>query len=157
RQDPRGARPARRRQVPARARGAGQGAGRRSPARRRSRRGGRAMRRLAVSLLLLAACRGHVTGRIQSEKGNTPAPKLDPGTPEATREFEAAVRALRLGGPEAPATAKARFEQAVKLEPKLWEARHDLGVIDAREGDDEGAIAAFGHALDVVPRHAPTR
>jgi tetratricopeptide (TPR) repeat protein len=108
-------------------------------------------------LLVAAACGSGIKGRIQSSGGKKAAPKLEPVKPEAMREFEAAMRAIRLGGPEAPATAKARLEAAVKLEPKLWEAWHDLGVMALREGDADGAIGDFDRALAVNPGHAPSR
>ncbi len=116
------------------------------------------MTRWILILAVLAAC-GSGTGskrRIQST-GPRAAPKLDPVKPQARREFEAALRALRLGGPEAPETARARFEAALEIDGKLWEAWHDLGVLRAQEGDDEGAVAAFDKAIKVNPAFPPTR
>lgn len=108
--------------------------------------------------LVCAACGGsNVASRIKSSGAAGDKPKLEPVKPEAMREFEAAMRALRLGGAEAPATARARFEAAVKIEPKLWEAWHDLGVLLDRDGDADGAVGAFDKALAVNPSHAPTR
>src|SRR5207244_13466766 len=102
------------------------------PARRRSRaadrsgRGGRAMtfpmKPALLVTIVCAACGGGIKGRIQSGGGKPSAPKLEPVKPAAMREFEAAVRAVRLGGPEAQETAKARLQAAIKLEPRLWEA-----------------------------------
>lgn len=116
------------------------------------------MRRVAIVLVLLAACSGGSgqKRRIQST-GPRAAPKLDPVKPQARREFEAALRAMRLGGPEAPDTARARFEAALEIDGKLWEAWHDLGVLKAQEGDDEGAIGAFDKAIGINPAHPPTR
>lgn len=111
----------------------------------------------ATVALGLGACGGGGTTRRIQTTGPRPAPKLDPVKPQARREFEAALRALRLGGPEAPATARARFEAALAIDGKLWEAWHDLGVLKAQDGDDEGAIAAFEKALAINPAHAPTR
>ena len=118
-----------------------------------------AMRALMLALAL-AACGG---GAARSVGTTTPTDPTAPGTPAdpinpaARREFEAAVRALRLGGPEAPETAKARFEEAVRLDGKLWEAWHDLGVLRGRAGDDDGAIEAFGKAIAINPAHTPSR
>jgi tetratricopeptide (TPR) repeat protein len=103
-----------------------------------------------------AACGGSVTHRIQSEGGHTSKPKLEPVKPEALREFDAAMRALRLGGPEAQDTARTRLEQAVKLEPKMWEAWHDLGAILLEQGDADGAVTDFTKALEINPGHAPS-
>ena len=46
------------------------------------------------------------------------------------------MRALRLGGPEAHETAKARLKAALEIDGKLWEAWHDLGVhrVQGRRG-----------------------
>ncbi len=117
------------------------------------------MRRLlAVALIAAAACGGpSAARRIQTTGPKAAKVVLDPVKPEARREFDAAMRALRLGGPEAPETAKARLQAAVDLDAKLWEAWHDLGVLRAAEGDDEAAATAFDKALGVNPSHAPTR
>lgn len=113
---------------------------------------------LALALALAGCGGGAAAGRKVGSPGPTTiAPPLDPVKPAARREFEAAVRALRLGGPEAPETARARFEEAVRLDDKLWEAWHDLAVLRARAGDDDGAIAAFDRALATNPAHTPSR
>ncbi len=114
-------------------------------------------RALALLPLGLSACNGGSAKRNIQGTGPRAAPKLDPVKPQARREFEAALRALRLGGPEAPETARARFEAAVEIDGKLWEGWHDLGVLRAQDGDDDGAVAAFEKALAVNPAHAPTR
>ena len=115
------------------------------------------MTRLVMIALLIAACGGNIKGRIQSGGGKSNAPKLEPVKPAAMREFEAAMRAVRLGGPEARETAKARLQAAIKLEPRMWEAWHDLGAIELKDGDADGALAAFSKALEINPGHAPTR
>lgn len=86
--------------------------------------------------------------------GGSAAPvKRDPIKPAAARELEAGLRALRLGGAEAPATAKARFQEAVRVDDSLWEAWHNLGVLAYRELADEEAVTAFGKALEKSPGH----
>lgn len=116
------------------------------------------MRAAALALVLVAACGGsNAAKRIQPTGPRPKAVVLDPVKPEARREFDGAMRALRLGGPEAPETAKARLAAAVEIDGKLWEAWHDLGLLRGRDGDDEGAAAAFDKALAVNPVHAPTR
>jgi tetratricopeptide (TPR) repeat protein len=115
------------------------------------------MRGVLLACVVAAACGGNIKNRIQSSGGKPAAPKLDPVKPAALREFEAAMRVIRLGGPEAPATAKARLEAAVKIEPTLWEAWHDLGTIQLSEGDGDGAVGSFSRALSINPGHAPTR
>jgi tetratricopeptide (TPR) repeat protein len=125
------------------------------------------MRPLALALALallplglglgLSGCSGGTGTRNVKSTGPREAPKLDPVKPQARREFEAALRALRLGGPESVETARARFEAAVAIDGKLWEGYHDLGVLRAQDGDDDGAVTAFGKALSINPAHAPTR
>jgi Tfp pilus assembly protein PilF len=63
------------------------------------------------------------------------------------------MRAVKLGGPEADEQALRRFVAAVEIDPTLWEAWHNLGVIYARQGDDAGAQDAFERALKVNPAH----
>ncbi len=110
---------------------------------------------LVVVLAAVAACGGKgKTGPI-GPKGRT-VNRLDPVNPKAAKEFEAAMRALRLGGPEANDTAKARLKAALEIDPKLWEAWHDLGTIAYKDGDDDGAIDSFGRALAINKGHTPT-
>lgn len=106
---------------------------------------------------VLAACSGTAQSKRIISVGPGDAPKLDPVKPEAMKEFQAALRAIKLGGPEATATARERFEAAVKIDGTLWEAWYDLGVIAGDDGDDAAAIKAFGKALDVNPTHTPSR
>nr|MBP6845131.1 hypothetical protein [Kofleriaceae bacterium] len=81
------------------------------------------MRRLVtIALVVAAACGGpSAARRIQTTGPKVTKVVLDPVKPEARREFDAAMRALRLGGPEAPETAKARLQAAVDIDGKLWE------------------------------------
>jgi tetratricopeptide (TPR) repeat protein len=111
---------------------------------------------LLVALAAAAACGGDVKRNIQST-GPRAAPKLDPVKPQARREFEAALRALRLGGPEAEQTAAARFQAAVEIDGTLWEGWHNLGLLRAGDGDTDGAVKAFEKALSINPAHVPTR
>ncbi len=115
---------------------------------------------LLVAALLAASlvgCGGPgAKGRITSQ-GRPDAPKLDKVKPAAMKEFDAGLRALRLGGPDANATAAKRFAAAVEIDGTLWEAWHDLGVLAAADGDDDDAVRAFGKALDVNPAHTPSR
>ena len=116
------------------------------------------MRRAALCVvLLLAACGGGGGANRKVGAGGPKARVLDPVKPAAMKEFDAGLRALRLGGPEADETARERFEAAVKIDPTLWEAWHDLGVIEMDDGNEDGAIAAFGKALGLNPAHTPSR
>lgn len=111
-------------------------------------------------LVLLAACGGGPARTVGTKAPTTaaaPTAPTDPIKPDARRQFEAAVRAMRLRGPESVETAKARFEEAVRLDDKLWEAWHDLGVLRAQSGDDDGAIDAFDKVVAINPAHTPSR
>jgi tetratricopeptide (TPR) repeat protein len=114
------------------------------------------MRALVIlALAFLVACGGgSATSRTRPE--GRKFQRLDPVNPKAQKEFEAAMRAMRLGGPEAMETAKARLKAALDIDPKIWEAWHDLGVISYRDGDDETAINAFSKALEINKGHIPT-
>jgi tetratricopeptide (TPR) repeat protein len=108
----------------------------------------------AVALALaLAACGGGGHPAARTAEVRATKAKLDPVNPKAAKEFEGAMRALRVGGPESLDTAKARLKAAVEIDPTLWEAWHDLGVIASREGDDDAAVDAFAKALRTKPGH----
>jgi len=114
--------------------------------------------KLALAVVIaLAACGGSGGTRTVKNTGPRPKPKLEKIKPEAMREFEAGMRAMRLGGPEAGETAKARLAEAVRLDGTLWEAWHNLGVIAAEDGDPEKAIEMFSKALAINPSHTPSR
>ncbi len=57
------------------------------------------------------------------------APKLPPVNPKALRDFDAGLRALKLGGPNANEKAMKRFRSAIDIDGKLWEAWHNLGAV----------------------------
>jgi tetratricopeptide (TPR) repeat protein len=126
-----------------------------------TRRAPRAVAWLALgavaSLGALGACGGGGGAQATSPAARTgPRTTREPINPKAAKEFEGAMRALRVGGPEAQDTARARLRAAVELDPSLWEAWHDLGVIAYKEGDDDAAIDAFGKALRLKPGHTPS-
>ena len=83
-------------------------------------------------------------------------PKLPPANPDAVRDMEAGLRALRLGGPEANQRALERLRTAVKKDSGLWEAWHNLGVVQFAEGEDDAAIDSFTRAVDINPAHTPS-
>ena len=112
--------------------------------------------RTALLCAVLSACGGSSATRRIGPEGGTKKAKLERVNPKAAREFEAAMRALRLGGPEANETAKARLKAALEIDSKLWEAWHDLGVLSYKDGEDDAAIEAFTKALAVNAGHTPT-
>lgn len=113
--------------------------------------------RAAIAALVaagaLAACGGSSAPAPRTAARTGPRAQREPINPKAAKEFEGAMRALRVGGPEAQDTARARLKAAVEYDPSLWEAWHDLGVIAYKEGDDDAAIDAFGKALRLKQNH----
>lgn len=99
------------------------------------------------------ACGGSVEHRPTTRASSNAAQTRRAVAPTAVREFEAAMRAVRLRGPEAAETARGRLQAAVKQDPTLWEAWFNLGAIAWRQGDDDEAAASFSRALDVNPGH----
>ena len=104
----------------------------------------------------LAGCGGSHSHRHVAGAGAAAKQKREPIKPAAMKEFESAMRALRLGGPEASETARARLRAALKLDGGIWEAWHDLGVIAWKEGDDDEAVEDFGKALALDRHHTGT-
>ncbi len=118
-----------------------------------------ARRRLALGIAACALCAcggGPPRATPQAAAGGRPRATRDPINPKAAKEFEGAMRALRVGGPEAQDTARARLRAAVEADPSLWEAWYDLGVIAYKEGDDDTAADAFSRALRLKQSHTPT-
>ena len=70
--------------------------------------------------------------------------------PEARAEFQAALRLLKQGSQQ-HAEARAHLQRATELDPRFFEAWHDLGWLDASRGNFAHAAAAFQHALDIQP------
>lgn len=89
--------------------------------------------------------------------GKIAKPKLPPVNPEALRDFDSAMRAIRLGGPDATDKALTRLESAVRTDAKLWEAWHNLGALHARNGNARKAVSAFNKAIAINPAHVASR
>jgi Tfp pilus assembly protein PilF len=103
---------------------------------------------VALAVATLVGCGGTPKRTV---RGKAEKVVLPPVKPEALREFDAGMRALRLGGPEATMKARERLRRAVEIDGKLWEAWHNLGVIAERDGDDDTAAEAFGKAVELQP------
>jgi tetratricopeptide (TPR) repeat protein len=103
--------------------------------------------------LLIAACGGGT--RTVGEGKNGGETKLPPAQPNAVRDFDAAMRAVKLGGPEAADKAIERLRDAVKVDPRLWEAWYDLGVLLLGRGESGDAIGALSRALAIKQGFRP--
>ena len=113
--------------------------------------------RSAIAALALAACGGGSAHPVaHATAGGGPRAAREPINPRAAKEFEGAMRALRVGGPEAQDTARTRLRAAIEADPSLWEAWYDLGAIAYKEGDDDTAVDAYARALRLKPNHTPT-
>ena len=116
-----------------------------------------AARALACAAVIsLGACGGGTKQTVAPTARVARPGARDPINPKASKEFEGALRAMRVGGPEAQETARTRLRAAVEIDPSLWEAWFDLGVIAYKDGDDDAAIDAFGRALKLKQNHIPS-
>jgi len=104
------------------------------------------MRRIASILLvlLLASGCGHGGSAVH-------AVELPPADPAAVRAFVEGVRFMRSGNPARMRRARASFERALSIDPNLWEAHYDLGVLDRRARKLAHAIAHFEAARAIQP------
>jgi tetratricopeptide (TPR) repeat protein len=110
----------------------------------------------ASELLLCLLCLpiAFACGHRGAAPGATPKPivaaVLPEVRPEARSEFEAALRALKAGKKQ-HAEARAHLVRATELDPKFFEAWHNLGWLDANRGNFARAAASFRKALDIQP------
>ena len=75
--------------------------------------------------------------------------------PAAQLAFEEGMRQFALG-PKGWAAAKESLTKAVKQDKNLFEAWHNIGVIEANLGDWSASARAFEHALAVQPASRPS-
>lgn len=113
------------------------------------------MQRLLGLTLLLAlsgltpGCGGGTTDTGVGEE--TAGGELPEISDEARAAFERGVRAMAERGRPAARRARDAFEEALTLEPTLWEARYNLGVLSRREGELAAAAEAFEAARVLAP------
>lgn len=74
---------------------------------------------------------------------------------DARVEFEEGLRLMRLG-PKHHEAARAHLGRASELDPKFFEAWHNLGYLEASRGNLGKASAAFERALEIQPGARPT-
>jgi protein O-GlcNAc transferase len=108
-----------------------------------------------MNLLLVAIVSGSLvsacgSGPQQKPGGGVKVVSVPNAVPEAQLVFEEGMRQFSMG-PKEWGAAKVTLSRAVKLDKNLYEAWHNIGVIDGQLGDWSAAAAAFDHALDVQP------
>lgn len=103
--------------------------------------------RLLLALALSVGCGGTTTDEHETTTGGESG-AVDPA---ALEEFESGVRELGRTGRAAERRARDHFEAALGIDPGLWEARYDLGVLDRRAGNLLGAAEAFEAARVLAP------
>ena len=109
---------------------------------------------VGVLLPAMAACGHHAAGSAQAAHPITPV-VLPEANPEAQSEFDEGVAVMKLGRKHYK-EARERFAAATQLDGKLFEAWHDLGVVDTALGSYDKAVADFEKALDVQPASRKT-
>lgn len=108
------------------------------------------MRRLAlIGLLAAAGCGGGAAEKTQVRAANAPLNQ------DAVREYVAGARLMALPGVANRGRAKAKFEHALTLDPNLWEAHYNLGVIARQEGELREAVQDFRRALRIREAKQP--
>ncbi len=107
------------------------------------------LRIFAFGFLVVSAIVGQGCGGASTEAGATA--ELPPVNPMAVREFVAGVRAMSSPSPASQETARKRFEAALAIDPNLWEAHYDLGIVHRRAMRLDAAVASFGAAARIAP------
>lgn len=77
------------------------------------------------------------------------APTLPPADPQAVSKMAQGIEAAKTQ--EGVPTAINLFQQAVKADEKLWEARYDLGVLLAETGQLDAAEQQLAKAAELAP------
>jgi Flp pilus assembly protein TadD len=104
-----------------------------------------------IVLAALAACGSTAAKRTP---GTTAVVALPAAKPEARIHFEDGLRLM--DDPAMATQAIEAFQRATDADPKLYEAFHDRGVVEARIGRYENAAKSFERALKVQPGSAKT-
>ncbi len=100
----------------------------------------------ALALVFLLACGGGnkvTTGPKTAEVG------LPPANPLAVQRMVEGVSAAK--DPKLQTRAIALFREAIQIDPGLWEARFDLGLVLANQGDLAGAEEQLRAASKTAP------
>lgn len=104
------------------------------------------MSRSALALVALCASLSVACG---GTKAQPKAPVLPPAVPEAVNKMAQGVGAAK--DPGGRSRALELLRAAVKIDPNLWEAHYDLGVLLGEGGELEEAEAALEKAYALAP------
>jgi superkiller protein 3 len=104
---------------------------------------------LGLAALVAAGC-GHRAPAPGSAASPLAAVALPKTNAEAQREFDEGVRVMKLGRKHYK-DARPHFAKATELDGKLFEAWHDLGVIETALGNFDKAVDDFRKAMDIQP------
>lgn len=99
----------------------------------------------ALSLSLASACGG---GTVEM---STEHRELPPVNPAAVRKFAEGARILARGGVQNENRAMEHFREALEIDPNIWEAHYNLGVVYRRRNDFVHAIESFEAARRIQP------
>jgi superkiller protein 3 len=104
---------------------------------------------LAAVTLGAGACGTHAASHGEAGKPITVV-ALPKANPEAEAEFDQGVAVMKLGRKHYK-EARQHFARATQLDGKLFEAWHDLGVVETALGNYDTAVTDFERALDIQP------
>jgi len=96
-----------------------------------------------LTLGALAACGGEVAER-------RAAPTVKAADPRAANLYLDAVRTLSANDPKREERAEQGFEQALTVDPDLWEAHYNLGVLLRRRGELRKALPHLERAHELA-------
>jgi Flp pilus assembly protein TadD len=104
---------------------------------------------LAVAGLGAVACasKGAAPGQ---GAGKIVAKVLPAARPEGRVHFEEGLRQLA-AGPASYQAAREAFIKATRADPQLFEAWHDLGLVEAKQGRYDEAVKSLARALSLQP------
>jgi tetratricopeptide (TPR) repeat protein len=106
------------------------------------------MRVLFVACLVAIAGCGGGAAATTTPTTHAPSAAIDP---EAVSEFQAGTREMEHDSRAAARRARDHFEAALTVDPTLWEAHYQIGVLDRRAGDLQSAATSFEAARLAAP------